>query len=86
MYFNALDEFGDDVFEAKMGAEAIQDILSEMQLEKEAANLREDSGTKGLKSGGNIGNTFNTIHSGLFPELIKESTNLSRLLIFFSFV
>ena len=43
MYFNALDEFGDDVFEAKMGAEAIQDILSEMQLEKEAANLREDS-------------------------------------------
>jgi DNA-directed RNA polymerase subunit beta' len=26
-----------------MGAEAIQDILKEMQLEKEAANLREDS-------------------------------------------
>ncbi|SMN12178.1 DNA-directed RNA polymerase beta' subunit [uncultured Candidatus Thioglobus sp.] len=43
MYFDALDEFGDDEFEAKMGAEAIQDILKEMQLEKEAANLREDS-------------------------------------------
>jgi DNA-directed RNA polymerase subunit beta' len=43
MYFNALDEFGDDEFDAKMGAEAIQDVLSEMQLEKEAANLREDS-------------------------------------------
>ncbi|MDC9726957.1 MAG: DNA-directed RNA polymerase subunit beta', partial [Candidatus Thioglobus sp.] len=43
MYFDALDEFGDDEFEAKMGAEAIQDVLAEMQLEKEAANLREDS-------------------------------------------
>ncbi len=43
MYFDALDEYGDDEFEAKMGAEAIQDVLKEMQLEKEAANLREDS-------------------------------------------
>ena len=43
MYFDALDEFGDDEFEAKMGAEAIQDVLADMQLEKEAANLREDS-------------------------------------------
>jgi DNA-directed RNA polymerase subunit beta' len=43
MYYDALDEFGDDEFEAKMGAEAIQDVLKEMQLEKEAANLREDS-------------------------------------------
>ncbi|WXT99603.1 MAG: DNA-directed RNA polymerase subunit beta' [Catillopecten margaritatus gill symbiont] len=43
MYFDALDEFGDDEFEAKMGAEAIQDVLKDMQLEKEAANLREDS-------------------------------------------
>jgi len=43
MYYDALDEYGDDEFEAKMGAEAIQDILKEMQLEKEAANLREDS-------------------------------------------
>ena len=43
MYFDALDEYGEDEFEAKMGAEAIQDVLAEMQLEKEAANLREDS-------------------------------------------
>jgi DNA-directed RNA polymerase subunit beta' len=43
MYFDALDEYGDDEFVAKMGAEAIQDVLSEMQLEKEAANLREES-------------------------------------------
>ena len=34
-----LDQYGDDEFVAKMGAEAMQDVLSEMQLEKEAANL-----------------------------------------------
>ncbi len=43
MYYEALDEYGDDEFEAKMGAEAIRDILSEMQLEKEMINLREDA-------------------------------------------
>ncbi|WP_416651333.1 DNA-directed RNA polymerase subunit beta' [Candidatus Pseudothioglobus sp. Uisw_086] len=43
MYFDALDQYGDDEFVAKMGAEAMQDVLSEMQLEKEAANLREDA-------------------------------------------
>jgi len=43
MYYDALDEFGDDEFVAKMGAEAMQDVLSEMQLEKEAATLREDA-------------------------------------------
>jgi DNA-directed RNA polymerase subunit beta' len=43
MYFDALDEYGDDEFIAKMGAEAIYDVLAEMQLEKEAANLREDA-------------------------------------------
>ncbi len=43
MYFDALDEYGGDEFEAKMGAEAIQDVLSDMKLEVEAANLRENS-------------------------------------------
>lgn len=43
MYYEALDEYGDGEFEAKMGAEAVQDALKDMQLEKEAANLREDS-------------------------------------------
>ena len=43
MYFDALDEYGDDEFEAKMGAEAIYDVLADLQLEKEAANLREDA-------------------------------------------
>ena len=43
MYYDALDEYGDDEFVAKMGAEAMQDVLAEMQLEKEAATLREDA-------------------------------------------
>ncbi len=43
MYFDALDEYGEDEFVAKMGAEAIQDVLKDVQLEKEAANLREDA-------------------------------------------
>lgn len=43
MYYDSLDEYGDDSFEAKMGAEALQYILSEIQLEKEAHNLREES-------------------------------------------
>ena len=43
MYFDALDEYGDDEFIAKMGAEAMQDVSLKMQLEKEAANLREDA-------------------------------------------
>jgi len=43
MYYEALDEYGEDEFVAKMGAEGIQDVLKEVQLEKEAANLREDA-------------------------------------------
>ncbi len=43
LYFEALDEYGDDEFVAKMGAEAMQDVLSGIQLEKEAATLREDA-------------------------------------------
>jgi len=31
MYFDALDQYGDDEFVAKMGAEAMQDVLAEMQ-------------------------------------------------------
>lgn len=43
MYYDSLDEYGDDAFDAKMGAEALQYILSNIKLEKEAVNLREDS-------------------------------------------
>ena len=40
-YYEALEEFGDD-FEAKMGAEAVQDLMSEMDVEAEATRLREE--------------------------------------------
>ena len=73
MYFDALDEYGDDEFEAKMGAEAIYDVLSEMQLEKEAANLREDalntkSQTKLKKLNKRLKLVDSLIQSGNKPE------------------
>jgi len=40
-YYEALEEFGDD-FEAKMGAEAIQDLMRQMDLKDEVAQLREE--------------------------------------------
>ncbi len=42
-YFDALDEYGDDEFEAKMGAEALEDILKAMDLDSEAIRLREET-------------------------------------------
>jgi DNA-directed RNA polymerase subunit beta' len=40
-YFEAMEEFGDE-FEAKMGAEAIQKLMSDIDLEAEAQSLREE--------------------------------------------
>jgi DNA-directed RNA polymerase subunit beta' len=40
-YLDALEEFGDD-FDAKMGAEAIQALLKNMDLEAECEPLREE--------------------------------------------
>ncbi len=40
-YYEALEEFGDD-FDARMGAEAVQILLAELDLEEEIANLREE--------------------------------------------
>ncbi|MAY34825.1 MAG: DNA-directed RNA polymerase subunit beta' [Spongiibacteraceae bacterium] len=40
-FFEAMEEFGDE-FTAKMGAEAIQHLLMELNLEAEIAQLRED--------------------------------------------
>jgi DNA-directed RNA polymerase subunit beta' len=40
-YYNALEEYGDD-FEAKMGAEAIQALLKDIDLDSEVAKLREE--------------------------------------------
>lgn len=41
-YSEALDEYGDDAFEAKMGAEALEDILKNMDLSAESEKLRND--------------------------------------------
>ena len=40
-YYEALEEFGDE-FEAKMGAEAIQDLMKDMELKEEIASIREE--------------------------------------------
>ena len=40
-YYEALEEFGDE-FEAKMGAEAIQDLMQDMDLKEEIAIVREE--------------------------------------------
>ena len=40
-YFEAMEEFGDD-FDARMGAEAIQALLKDLDMAQEAAQLRED--------------------------------------------
>tara|TARA_R110001592_G_C13190233_1_gene752454 strand:- start:3455 stop:7675 length:4221 start_codon:yes stop_codon:yes gene_type:complete len=40
-YYEAMEEFGDE-FSAKMGAEAIQDLMVQLDLEEEIATLREE--------------------------------------------
>src|SRR5210317_1985812 len=40
-YYEAMEEFGDE-FVAKMGAEAIQDMMRQLDLEREIAHLREE--------------------------------------------
>jgi len=40
-YYESLEEFGDD-FEAKMGAEAVQDLMADMDVEVEANHIREE--------------------------------------------
>ena len=41
-YYDALDEFGDDAFEAGIGAEAIKKILEDIDLEAERVIVREE--------------------------------------------
>jgi len=40
-YYEAMEEFGDE-FSAKMGAEAIQDLMLQLDLDQEIATLREE--------------------------------------------
>jgi DNA-directed RNA polymerase subunit beta' len=41
-YMRCQDEYGDDSFTAMIGAEAIREILRNLDLEKEAANIRDE--------------------------------------------
>ncbi len=40
-YYEAMEEFGDE-FSAKMGAEAVQDLMSQIDINQEVATLREE--------------------------------------------
>ncbi|WWP01648.1 MAG: DNA-directed RNA polymerase subunit beta' [Candidatus Dasytiphilus stammeri] len=71
-YLDALEEFGDE-FEAKMGAEAIQDLLKNLNLEEECEQLREEltaahSETKRKKLTKRIKLLEAFIYSGNRPE------------------
>ena len=48
-YLDAIEQYGDE-FEAKMGAEAIYDLLKTVQLEKEALELRDELPRTGSES------------------------------------
>lgn len=53
-YLDAIEEFGDRAFKAKMGAEAVKELLMEIDLEKECADLKklvnDTSGQRKLKA------------------------------------
>ena len=53
-------------------------------LRSEVANLPPSRGTNGLKSGGKMGKTSSTIHSGLLPDSLKDLSNFKRLAYFFN--
>ncbi|MDH5633169.1 MAG: DNA-directed RNA polymerase subunit beta' [Gammaproteobacteria bacterium] len=48
-YLNAIEEFGDE-FDARMGAEAIRDLLKDIELEDEAKQLREELSATGSET------------------------------------
>ena len=52
----------------------------------DVAKRPPSSGTKGRKSGGNIGNTDIIIHSGRLPDSIMDSTSFNLLEIRFNLV
>jgi len=71
-YFEALEEFGDE-FDAKMGAEAVLQMLESVDLKEEAEQLREDatqtkSETKLKRIGKRLKLVENFMESGNSPE------------------
>ena len=49
-YYDAQDEYGDDAFEAEIGAEAIKRILTDMDLDEERVKIREDLAETGSEA------------------------------------
>ena len=49
-YYDAQDEFGDDAFEASIGAEAIKKILEAMDIEEERVKIREELAETGSEA------------------------------------
>ena len=49
-YLEYLDEYGDDAFEASIGAEAIRDMLIAIDLEEERVTIREELGLTGSEA------------------------------------
>src|SRR5579862_9409541 len=71
-YLNSVEKYGDD-FDARMGAEAVHDLLKSLDLQKEAAQLREEinatgSDTKIKKLGKRLKLIEYLIASGNRPE------------------
>ncbi len=71
-YLNAIEQYGDE-FDARMGAEAVRDLLKSINLEEEAARLREElaatgSETKIKKITKRLKVIEAFIHSGNRPE------------------
>ena len=71
-YFEAMEEFGDE-FDAKMGAEAIQQLVRDIDLERDAQDIREEipntnSETKIKKFSKRLKLLEAFIHSGNKPE------------------
>ena len=71
-YRDALDEYGPNSFKAGMGAEAIKQLLSEVDLEKEYAELKEivktSKGQKRLKAIKRLETVDDFLKSGNKPE------------------
>jgi len=71
-YLNAVEQYGDE-FDARMGAEAVRDLLKAINLEEEAAKLREElaattSETKIKKFAKRLKVIEAFLHSGNKPE------------------
>ena len=71
-YRETIENYGEDAFKAAMGAEAIQTLLKEIDLEKLEAELKEDlnssSGQRRARSIRRLEEVESFIHSGNRPE------------------